>query len=145
MTLNWQTTTDSKIFKTDTSDANYTLHAAQVADAPNNNGPMIKQAIGEAIEKASSLLDANIDDESLFLMFEWDETQPCLTIAVTDDTKAKTSPDVVRCSFATLDEQYDTQQIQLLVKDYLSTCKQFLRFSLVAMFNTGSRENCELL
>lgn len=146
MKLDWQTTPNSDPFNTSNDnqkgEARYTLHSLQVDDCSQDN---ITQALASAIETASALLDSNIDDESLFLFFEWDNASSTLTIAVTDDTKQKTSPDVVRCTFATLSEQQNAQQIQLLIKDYLSTCKQFLRFSLVAMFHTGSREHCELL
>ncbi len=150
MTTNWQTLSDNTLFDEPPSNLNnlpegdkaYTLHSLE---ADGSSDALIKQAIAQTIEKASALLDRNIDDQSLFMMFEWDAQSESLTIAVSDDTKKKTSSDLVRCCFVKLDSKYDTQQVKLLSKDYLSTCKQFLRYSLVAMFHTGSREHCELL
>ncbi|WP_226662113.1 hypothetical protein [Microbulbifer aggregans] len=122
----------------------------------------VQQAIDACIEKACTLLHQNIQDDSRFLLFEWDTTNAILTIVVTDDSKQQDSRDVVKCHFTLLDQktitesasQDKTQQprvdelaenILYWIKDYLTTCAPFLRYSLIAAFHQGSRATCTLL
>lgn len=105
----------------------------------------IQLAIDISIEKACDLLESNIQDDSRYLLFGWDADTSTLTIVVTDDEKQRDSRDVVQCQFVATDKPLDPEDIQFWIKDYLTTCAQFLRYSLIAAFHRESRASCTLL
>ena len=105
----------------------------------------MQQAIDSCIEKACGLLEHNIRDESRYLLFGWEPGTSTLSIVVTDDEKACDSPHTVRCHFIANAEQLDPEDIQYWIKDYLTTCAPFLRYSLIAAFHRESRASCVLL
>ena len=49
----------------------------------------IKQAVLDASEYAFELLDENIEDDSMFCLFDWNYAQQVLSIMVTDPSKTK--------------------------------------------------------
>ncbi|WP_226704397.1 hypothetical protein [Microbulbifer elongatus] len=102
-------------------------------------------AINACIDKTCGLLDSNIQYHSRYLLFGWDTTSSTLTIVVTDDEKQRDSRDVVQCQFVATDKPLDPEDIQFWIKDYLTTCAAFLRYSLIAAFHRESRANCTLL
>lgn len=101
----------------------------------------IRSALAECVEKAISLLAANIQDESLYLMFEWSASSSRLSIVVTDSSKKIDSPQVVQCSFFKL----DPEDLQYWLGDYFTTCESFMRYSLVAAFHCQTRMQSALL
>jgi hypothetical protein len=113
----------------------------ETADAP------LKHAIDNSIEKAIDLLPKNILDDSLYFLVEWDQHNSTLQLVVTDDTKQKEAPEVVRCTLTLADNKThaNIETIHFLVRDYLTTSSGFIRFSLVAVFGLGDRTQVELL
>lgn len=101
----------------------------------------IKSTLGECVEKAIGLLDENINDESLYLMFEWCPLSFFLTIVVTDSSKVKDSKNVVKCAFPKL----ETENVQFFIRDYFTTCSSFMNCSLVAVFHSDKRSESRLL
>ena len=99
------------------------------------------------IEKALSLLSENVIDESRYFLFEWNAEQSLLAIIVTDDTKKLDSKYVVKCQIQALDLDKETllEEVKYEIKDYLTTCSAFFKFSLVAVFQGKSRDSVELL
>jgi len=121
---------------------------------------LIERAVQACIEKAVSFIPDNVTNESRYFLFEWDVVCSTLTIVVTDDSKENDSKIVVKCLMSVLDENTNTnksesawsdktaeyaQLVKYWIKDYLTTCSDFMKFSLVAVFHSESRENTELL
>ena len=103
--------------------------------------PGIRLVLAECVEKSISLLDTNIKDESLYLLFEWCAVSSVLSIVVTDSTKKIDSPQVVKCGFSRL----ESEDLQYWLGDYFTTCESFMRYSLVAAFHRQTRVESVLL
>lgn len=101
----------------------------------------VRLALAECVEKSISLLHTNINDESLYLMFEWSVSSSALSIVVTDSSKKIDSSQMVRCCFKKL----EAEDIQYWLGDYLTTCESFMRYSLVAAFHCQTRVESVLL
>ena len=101
----------------------------------------IRLALGECVEKSISLLQANINNESLYLMFEWCASSSVLSIVVTDSSKEIDSPHIVKCTFTNL----ETEDVQYWIRDYFTTCASFMKYSLVAAFHCNERSESTLL
>ena len=143
---NWLTTqtTNSSIYTLLTTDTDEKL---------------VKKSIEISTEKAISLLKENIQDDSLYLLFEWDQLTCTLCVIVTDATKTHDCPTIVKNHFPTLESNFAaltsnekdfrcnelTDSIQFWLHDYLTTCNAFLHYSLVAIFHSDSRNNTVLL
>ncbi len=138
--LNWTTT----------ETLNATLHSTAVLDTEENQ---IRKAIEACADKTINLLNTNIQDESLYVLFEWDEQLATLNIVVTDSTKKNDAPESVCCTFPSLALDLATQEqkaiytdtIKFWLHDYLTTCTAFFSYSLVAIFHSSTRSNTELL
>ncbi|WP_054112562.1 hypothetical protein [Marinagarivorans algicola] len=106
----------------------------------------LKLAIEQCIEKACSLLVSNIQNDSLYLLFEWFPDVATLSVVVTDSSKMQDAPYVIECQFTLSDNNADmSEQIQYWIRDYLTTCASFMQYSLVAAFHSQGREHSVLL
>lgn len=106
----------------------------------------LKEALESCAAKAISLLKENIQDDSLYLLFEWNPDTSALTIVVTDASKQQDSPLSVGAHFDQLEKTEATQElIRFLLSDYLASCSAFFRYSLVAIFHSSTRTNSHLL
>jgi hypothetical protein len=113
----------------------------------------LRKTIEACTDKSIDLLKTNIQDDSLYLLFEWNEESTTLNIAVTDATKQNDAPALVSCTFPHLalalvnEEQKaaNTESIKFWLHDYLTTCAAFFSYSLVAIFHSSTRNNTELL
>jgi hypothetical protein len=106
----------------------------------------LKEALENCAAKAISLLNNNIQDDSLYLLFEWNPETSALNIVVTDASKQHDSPLSVGVSVEQLEKSEDTTEVvQFLLSDYLASCSAFFRYSLVAIFHSGNRANSNLL
>lgn len=112
-----------------------------VSDCVAQDEGGIRMALGECIEKSISLLQTNINNESLYLLFEWCASSSVLTIVVTDSSKKNDSQHVVKCTFTTL----ESEDIQYWIRDYFTTCASFMNYSLVAAFHCNKRSESTLL
>lgn len=138
--LNW-TTTETQ---------NTTIHSASELDTNENT---LCKTIEACADIAISLLKTNIQDDSLYLLFEWNEELATLNIVVTDATKKHDSQESVLCTFPNLaldlinQEQRTkhTDTVKFWLHDYLTTCTAFFSYSLVAIFHSSTRNNTELL
>lgn len=127
-----------------------THYHALVADTDDK---ALKQAIEAAADKAVSLLNSNIQDDSLYVLFEWDSELARLNICVTDASKRVDAPESVSCTFSNLAPLLNnpearnnyTETVKFWLHDYLTTCTAFFSFSLVAIFHSSTRSNTELL
>lgn len=138
--LNWNTT----------ETLNSTLHSITELETHENT---LRKAIEACADKAIDLLKINIQDDSLYVLFEWNEELAQLDIVVTDAAKKNDAQQIVRCAFPTLaldvvtEEQRAayTDTIKFWLHDYLTTCTAFFSYSLVAIFHSSTRSNTELL
>jgi hypothetical protein len=111
----------------------------------------IKQAVLAAADKAFDLLDENIEDDSMFCLFDWNFAEQRLLIAVTDPSKKKLAKHSVQLTLSgyaehIADKEDQQEQIQLWVHNYITTAEAFLRFSLVAaIIADGNADSSVLL
>ncbi len=111
--------------------------------------PALKQALEASAIKAVELLEKSIQDDSLFLLFEWNPASAELTVVVTDACKENDSPYMVLAEIPDLLEvatpDASAASIQFLLSDFLASYSPFFRYSLVAIFHSGSRNETSLL
>ncbi len=106
----------------------------------------LKDGLETCAAKAISLLDKNIQDDSLYLLFEWNENTSELNIVVTDANKQLDSPFSVGAHFNAQEKSAATTDlIKFLLSDYLASCSAFFRYSLVAIFHASDRKHSNLL
>jgi len=132
MILNWQEN------KSPGECSESIVHHAEYAGTEE---PGIRLALAECVEKSISLLATNINDESLYLLFEWCAAESVLSVVVTDSTKKIDSPQVVTCCFPRL----ESEDLRYWLGDYFTTCESFMRYSLVAAFHSQTRAASALL
>jgi len=120
-----------------------------VCNEPNEAA--IREVVDGSIERAIDCLHENIQDDSLYFLVEWNDAESSLTIIVTDDSKQKESPHKIVSDFSQVmsgaikDSNVDIDKIQYWVRDFLTTSTGFIRFSLVAIFSRGDRNNTLLM
>ena len=133
-----------------------TFHVAETAITKKAE---LKLACEACTEKMIGTLIKNIQDDSLYLLFEWDVNTATLSVVVTDASKQQDAPEHVACVFLELERilkqlpvnEFEAQAadyadwIKFWLHDYLSSCTAFFNFSLVAIFHSSSREYTELL
>lgn len=159
MHLNWIVNQTENPFESAVGDnAQYIVHLAEFTESDNEG---VFKAIECCIDKAVSMLDSNIVEGSMYLLFEWDVVYSMLTIVVCDESKEMDSKHVVKCSFLGLDTEMNNddlsedeweakvdeyaQGVKQFIADYLSTCSGFLKYSLIAAFHSESRDKSELV
>ena len=103
----------------------------------SSNEAELKQAVIAAADYAFDLLDGNIEDDSMFCLFDWDFNLQRLLIAVTDPTKKKLAKHTVALTLEgyaahIADKEEQQEQIQLWLHNHITTAAAFLQFSLVA-------------
>ena len=119
-----------------------TQQTNHIANFLSDEKDKLKLATEACAEKSIGLLADNIQDNSLYLLFEWNPAKSTLTVVLTDDTKQHDAPHSVTGIFAGLS---DSELIQFWLYDYLTTSTTFLKFSLVAIFHSSTRSNTQLL
>ncbi len=138
--LNWTTT----------EVLNTTIHSTSELDIDESK---ICKTIEACADKVIGLLKTNIQDDSLYLLFEWNEELAQLKIVVTDAAKKNDAQESVCCTFSNLALSLLNQEqraaytdiIKFWLHDYLTTCTAFFSYSLVAIFHCSTRDNTELL
>ena len=160
MTLDWQEHKGASPFDTETADD--TEYLVFYSEVKERDDEAIKSAIEACVDKSISLFSHSIRDNSCFILFEWSVLHSTLTIAVTDDRKEQNSPEVVKCSFAGLNDKMRllkevseaewqenadrySDDLKLMIRDYLTTCSAFMKFSLIAAFHSERRSESVLL
>lgn len=106
-----------------------------------NTQESIKVAVLACADKAFSLFDDIVKDESMYCLFNWDFAQQALTINVTDPSKtvlADKGVQLVLENYAAYltDKEDQQEQMQLWLHNHLTTSAEFLQYSLVAAIVT---------
>ena len=148
MTLSWiesktETAPDAVVGERE----QYILHKTVSTEITES---LMQQAVNATILKAAQLMGDNIEDNSLYLLCDWDMASSTLTLVVTDDSKQKDSVHVVKCEFNALNLAEEKQDdfaslVSYWISDYLTTSSEFMQFSLVAGFTRNARAKVELL
>lgn len=132
------------------------------ADVKGQSDESVKSAVEQCVEKTVAMLSSNIRDDSCYMLCEWDRPSSTLRVVVTDGKKENDSPLVVECSFVDLNSKMQqlknssvaqweqemddcVEKIQYWARDYLTTCAEFMNYSLVAAFHSEDRSKCSLL
>jgi hypothetical protein len=107
------------------------------ATSNNESEAELKQAVLVAADYAFDLLNENIEDDSMFCLFDWNFAKQRLLIAVTDPSKKKLAKHTVELTLTgyashIADKEDQQEQIQLWVHNHITTAATFLQFSLVA-------------
>ncbi len=122
-----------------------------VAESEVTDDAQVQSAINQGAEKAAAMQRKNIQDDSMYLLFNWNAALATLTICVTDAARKNDSSQIVICKFPVLAQAENTktddyaEDVKYWVSNYLTTSCAFLQYSLVAGFCRGTRERVELL
>jgi len=134
--LNWTT---------ETSDAGVIRHTANCAETVDQD---VQAALYRCADYAFSLLEDNIQDDSMFCLFIWDAKDSAFSIVVTDEKKGSDAKHRVTLSFTGFSGDGFSNladSAKYWLTDYLTTCPSFLAFSLLAAFVRGDRAKVELM
>jgi len=146
--LNWKEC-DSRLNPIDAEVGSENEHVVYLAEFDEQSDEAIALAVQACMDKAIGFLSDNVDDESRYFLFEWNVACSTLTIVVTDDSRENDSQYVVKCLMSALDDDKKSieyvSMIKYEIKDYLTTSSEFLKYSLVAVFHSGSRGKVDLL
>ena len=159
--LNWLETPPitNPLKTTSHEDSEHIIHSASLV---HTEASELKAAIINTINKAVELLPCNMEDTSRYFLFEWDTKTCCLTVVITDDNKEIDSRHIVQCNMSGLNRRMEellsnsketlknsiselTQEIKESIHNYLTTSAGFMRYSLIAVFHSDSRENTKLI
>ena len=111
----------------------------------NVAGSALNGAIENIVEKAVSMLHLTINDDSLYLLFEWAPDNAELSVVVTDAEKRNDSDKALHCDFtAELPDDF-SEQLRYGIRDYFTTCSSFNHYSLVAIYHDSDRSKTVLL
>lgn len=108
----------------------------------------IKLSTLEAADYALKMLGDSINDDSLYCLFEWDESNSTLSIVVTDHSKANDGRNSVEIHFSQISDASiaeQTEAIKFWLRDHLTTSADFMKYSLVAGFTRDKRQTVELM
>lgn len=108
----------------------------------------LQAAVDTAVERAVELMARNVKDESRYFICEWNTPKALLNIVVTDDSKTFESPVALELEIPSMNQfaaEKSAELVKFWITDYLSTCSDFLRFSVIALFHTGDRSRGVLL
>ena len=127
--------------------SNSFCHSAQTSSSDESE---LKQAVLAAADYAFDLLDENIEDDSMFCLFDWDFAKQRLLIAVTDPSKkklAKHTVELILSGYAghIADKDDQQEQIHLWLHNYITTAATFLQFSLVAAISADGDSSNSIL
>ncbi len=122
------------------------IRHSSICDQATESG--IKLSALEAADYALVMLGESIDDDAMYCLFDWDESQSTLSIVVTDQSKACDGKNIISIRFsgindALIGEQADTMKFWL--RDHLTTSADFMKYSLVAGFTRDARNTVELM
>ena len=121
-----------------------TLHTAAFSDP---SPASMASVINNMMEKAISLLNDNTKNESRYLLLEWTTSKKILSVVVTDDTKSQDSDHIIKLAFTgnLNDADEFIGDLKFYSKDFLTTCDDFMNYSLIAAFCIDGRDKAQLL
>jgi hypothetical protein len=108
----------------------------------------IKDGLIACADKAFSMFDESVLDTSMFCIFEWCAESKSFSIVVTDSTKQEETKNKVSVVIAGENVVFDAgfvDDVQAVIRDYLTTCLPFLQYSLIAVFSEGDRARTVML
>ena len=123
----------------------HTLHSSHCTDVEL---PAIQAALQICADFSFAMLDENIVSDSMYCLFIWNTEKLSLRVVVTDESKTVDSVHIVEMTLQAFkndgaEELADT--VKFWLTDYLTTCPEFLSFSLLAGFVRAERDRVELM
>jgi hypothetical protein len=123
------------------------IHFAECTDQLDVD---IQHFINGAIDQAIGIIPQSIRDDARYLLFTWDDAAAELTIVSTDDDKVNDAKECVRVCIHHWCQQdgasaEQVENVHFWIRDYLTTCPEFLHYSLIAVFTCGDRASARLL
>jgi hypothetical protein len=136
--INWQTdgekSTDAPL-----------IHYAQCNDPGD---AAVQSFINSAIDRAIAIIPQSMQDNARYLLFNWDSDKACLKVVTTDDDKSHDAPESIQLDIPAWQVAAGSEQSDKLhywIRDYLTTCAEFLHYSLIAVYCEGDRKRTRLL
>ena len=126
----------------------------------NASDDYLQKAVQETVDKAISLFNINVLEDSRYFICEWDVVYSTLKIVVSDDLKQNDSKYIVKCLMSGLNtiinkaesdsdkreiRQEQAESIKYWISNYLTTNAEFMQYSLIALYQTESRDKTQLL
>ena len=139
--INWQTDSETS---TDAS----LIHYAQCLDPGDTAAQLF---INSAIDRAIAIIPQSMHENARYLLFSWDSDKACLKVVTTDDDKSHDAPESIQLDIPAW--QVDaggpgseqSEKLHYWIRDYLTTCGEFLHYSLIAVYCDGDRTKTRLL
>ncbi len=111
----------------------------------------IQAFINAAIDRSIGIIPQSMHDDARYLLFNWHSADALLTIVTTDDHKQHDATECVQLCIQPWQQQsgdftaQHSDDIHFWIRDYLTTCPEFLHYALIAVFCTGDRLQSRLL
>lgn len=124
------------------------LHCGHCVDVDEG---MVQASINQAVDRAIAIIPQTIHDDARYLLFSWNNVNGELGAVITDDSKTHDSLESVRLSLRPWSAQSAASQaerdeaVHYWIRDHLTTCEEFMRYSLIAIFCQGDRSQARLL
>jgi hypothetical protein len=124
------------------------IHYAQCNDPQDT---VVQSFINDTIDRAIAIIPQSMHENARYLLFSWDSDKACLKVVTTDDDKSHDAPESIQLDIPAWQAStgsVGTEQSETLhywIRDYLTTCAEFLHYSLIAVYCEGDRSNTRLL
>lgn len=139
--INWQALGDTS---TDTP----LIHYVQCDDPQDT---VVQSFINSAIDRSIAIIPQSMHDDARYLLFNWDPYKASLTAVTTDDAKSHDAPESIQLDIpawqvsTSSEAPRQTEKLHYWIRDYLTTCAEFLHYSLIAVYCEGDRSKTRLL
>lgn len=122
------------------------LYHCASCDGPQDK--QVQQFINSVIDRAIAIIPQSMNDNARYLLFSWNQQDACLEVVTTDDNKVQDSLESIKTHIAQWHAATGCDQSETMhywIRDYLTTCPEFLHYSLIAIFCEGDRSKTRLL
>jgi hypothetical protein len=139
--IHWQT-------RGDTTVDSPLIHYAQCNDPQDT---VVQSFINDSIDRAIAIIPQSMHEDARYLLFNWDPYTASLTAVTTDDDKSRDAPESIQLDISAWLASTDsvtavqTETLHFWIRDYLTTCAEFLHYSLIAVYCEGDRSKTRLL
>ena len=123
-------------------------HQQHKAECRVENSQTLNTGLIACADYAFSLWPGNVNDDSLYCLFDWQHGSNTLTISVLNGHKQAPTEHIVSCryTFESTDLVIEPEQVKAWISNHLTTSAEFFVCSLVAIFSVdGDVDNGELL
>ncbi len=129
-------------------DGSLLTHCAICSDHQNS---VVQSFINSAIDRAIAIIPQSMHEDARYLLFNWSADTGTLTAVTTDDEKSHDASESIQLSIKDWQPSPGTlpadqsETLHYWIRDYLTTCADFLHYSLIAVYCEGDRNKSRLL